>query len=84
MLGGLRSAFLSVDDVDAAKAWYTELLGDGPYFDEPLYVGFDCDLGWPQSGLDDPETDWLATSEYFDNAWTHVMSLFADYATEAS
>jgi uncharacterized protein YndB with AHSA1/START domain/predicted enzyme related to lactoylglutathione lyase len=41
-------------------------------------------LGWPQSGLDDLESDWLATFEYFDNAWTYVMSLFVDYAAELS
>ena len=29
-----------VDDIDAAKEWYTSLLGFGPYFDEPFYVGF--------------------------------------------
>lgn len=30
-----------VDDLDAAKAWWTDLLGFGPYFDEPFYVGFE-------------------------------------------
>lgn len=27
-------------DLAKAKAWYTELLGKPPYFDEPFYVGF--------------------------------------------
>lgn len=32
--------------------------------------------GWPESGLADPTTDWLATIEYFENAWRYVMELF--------
>ena len=37
---GLRTATYAVADLQRAKAWYTELLGFGPYFDEPFYVGF--------------------------------------------
>jgi predicted enzyme related to lactoylglutathione lyase len=37
---GLRSAFYATPDVAKAKAWYTEAIGYGPYFDEPFYVGF--------------------------------------------
>jgi predicted enzyme related to lactoylglutathione lyase len=37
---GLRSAFYSTPDLARAKAWYTEAIGHGPYFDEPFYVGF--------------------------------------------
>lgn len=40
MLEGLRSQIYQVADLAAAKAWYTELLGTPPYFDEPFYVGF--------------------------------------------
>ena len=40
MILGLRSAIYPVADLDAAKRWYTELLGQPPYFDEPFYVGF--------------------------------------------
>ena len=40
MLLGLRSAFCYVDDIDAAKLWYTKVLGFPPYFDQPFYVGF--------------------------------------------
>ncbi len=40
MLQGLRSQIHQVSDLDAAKAWYTALLGRPPYFDEPFYVGF--------------------------------------------
>jgi predicted enzyme related to lactoylglutathione lyase len=41
MLHGLRTAIYHVGDLEAAKGWYAEMLGFGPYFDEPFYVGFD-------------------------------------------
>lgn len=37
---GLRTAGYSAADLAAAKAWYTDVLGQPPYFDEPFYVGF--------------------------------------------
>jgi catechol 2,3-dioxygenase-like lactoylglutathione lyase family enzyme len=39
-LQGLRTVIHPVADLDAAKQWWTDLLGFGPYFDEPFYVGF--------------------------------------------
>jgi len=41
MFLGLRSHILDTPDLEATKAWYTEVVGHGPYFDEPFYVGFD-------------------------------------------
>lgn len=41
MFLGLRSHILDADDLAATKAWYAEVLGREPYFDEPFYVGFD-------------------------------------------
>lgn len=38
---GLRTAIYSVPDLDRAKIWYSELLSEAPYFDQPYYVGFD-------------------------------------------
>jgi catechol 2,3-dioxygenase-like lactoylglutathione lyase family enzyme len=38
---GLRTAAYPVADLAAAAAWYAEVLGFPPYFDEPFYVGFD-------------------------------------------
>ena len=38
---GLRSALYPVADLAAAKAWYAQLLGAEPYFDQPFYVGFE-------------------------------------------
>lgn len=40
-LQGLRTVIHPVDDLAAAKAWWTALLGFGPYFDQPFYVGFE-------------------------------------------
>ena len=37
---GLRTAKYTARDLAAAKAWYTEVLGVPPYFDEPFYAGF--------------------------------------------
>ena len=38
---GLRTVIHPVADLVGAKAWFTDLLGFGPYFDEPFYVGFE-------------------------------------------
>lgn len=41
MLLGLRTALYPAPDLARAKAWYSEVLGQAPYFDQPFYVGFD-------------------------------------------
>lgn len=41
MLLGLRTAKYAAKDLDGAKQWYTKVLGFGPYFDQPFYVGFE-------------------------------------------
>ena len=53
MLQGLRSQIYQVADLEAAKAWYTALLGKPPYFDEPFYVGFS--VGGYELGLQPSE-----------------------------
>ncbi|MFF0394138.1 VOC family protein [Kitasatospora sp. NPDC004615] len=40
MFLGLRTVIYPAPDLAAAKAWWTSVLGVGPYFDEPFYVGF--------------------------------------------
>ncbi len=40
MLKGLRTACYPAPDLAAAKAWYSRVLGQEPYFEEPFYVGF--------------------------------------------
>ncbi len=54
MLEGLRSQIYQVADLEAAKAWYTALLGKPPYFDEPFYVGFN--VGGYELGLQPTST----------------------------
>ena len=41
MLLGLRTVVYPAPDLALAKAWYAELLGVAPYFDQPFYVGFE-------------------------------------------
>lgn len=40
MILGLRTTIYPTPDLAAGKAWYSELLGQAPYFDEAFYVGF--------------------------------------------
>jgi predicted enzyme related to lactoylglutathione lyase len=40
MFLGLRTAIYPAPDLQQAKKWYSELLGQSPYFDQPFYVGF--------------------------------------------
>lgn len=50
MFLGLRTVIYPAPDLDAAKAWYTRVLGAGPSFDQPFYVGFE--VGGYELGLD--------------------------------
>ncbi|PKL76246.1 MAG: glyoxalase/bleomycin resistance/extradiol dioxygenase family protein [Candidatus Melainabacteria bacterium HGW-Melainabacteria-1] len=49
MFLGLRTLTYHVPDLEAAKTWYREVLGFGPYFDQPFYVGFE--VGGYELGL---------------------------------
>ena len=40
MLLGLRTVIYRAPDLARSKAWYSEVFGIAPYFDEPFYVGF--------------------------------------------
>lgn len=55
MFQGLRTTIYVVDDLDRAKAWYSEALQASPYFDEPYYVGFN--VGGFELGLLPSEDD---------------------------
>lgn len=46
---GLRTVVYPAPDLAAARAWFTEVLGAAPYFDEPFYVGYD--VGGYELGL---------------------------------
>jgi predicted enzyme related to lactoylglutathione lyase len=54
MLLGLRTVVYKAPDLAGAKAWYSDVFGITPYFDEPFYVGFN--IGGYELGLD-PDTD---------------------------
>jgi predicted enzyme related to lactoylglutathione lyase len=54
MLLGLRTTIYPAPDLAAAKAWFTQVLGVEPYFDQPFYVGFN--VGGYELGLD-PDAD---------------------------
>jgi len=49
MFLGLRTTIYQVDDVVKARSWYSSILGFGPYFDQPFYVGFN--VGGYELGL---------------------------------
>ena len=60
---GLRTATYDVVDLQRAKAWYSEVLGIPPYFDEPFYVGFEVggyelSLSPSMDPADGPLTYW--------------------------
>ena len=40
MLRGLSTISFFAEDLDAAKRWYSQLLGVEPYFDRPGYIEF--------------------------------------------
>jgi predicted enzyme related to lactoylglutathione lyase len=54
MFQGLRTAIYHVPDLAQAKAWYSQVLGIEPYFDQPFYVGFE--VGGYELGLHPPES----------------------------
>lgn len=40
MILGLRTVIYPVPDLAKGRDWYSQILGQNPYFDEPYYVGF--------------------------------------------
>ena len=57
MFLGLRTVIYPAAELGASKAWFTQLLGAEPYFDQPFYVGYN--VGGYELGLDpnaDPAT----------------------------
>jgi predicted enzyme related to lactoylglutathione lyase len=64
MLLGLRTVIYPAPDLARAKHWYSELLGQPPYFDEVFYVGFSVggfELGLlpdAQPGTAGPQALW--------------------------
>lgn len=54
MFLGLRTAAYHVSDIERGKAWYAQVLGKDPYFDQPFYVGFN--VGGYELGLQPADT----------------------------
>ncbi len=84
---GLRTVGYKVGDLAAAKAWYSQILGIEPYFDEPFYVGFNVagyELGlqpyegegeMPVSAAENALTYWGV--EKVDEAFQNLLALGA-------
>ena len=81
MLLGLRTAIYPAPDLARAKAWYRDLLGVAPYFDQPFYVGFAVggfELGLlpdGQPGSAGPQPLWGVSNA--DSAWQRLLALGA-------
>lgn len=81
MILGLRTAIYPAPDLAAAKAWYAQLLGVQPYFDQPFYVGFE--VGGFELGLlpgatpstDGPQPLWGVADIHA--AWDRLLALGA-------
>ena len=64
MILGMRTVIYPVADLDSAKRWYSTMLEQPPYFDEPFYVGFTVggfELGLlpnAQPGITGPQPLW--------------------------
>jgi predicted enzyme related to lactoylglutathione lyase len=61
MFLGLRTAIYQVADIEAAKSWYSSILGFEPYFDQPFYVGFN--VGGYELGLQPSEKSTTEKTE---------------------
>jgi len=84
MLLGLRTVVYYVDDLSKARDWYSSVLGFGPYFDEPFYVGFNVggfELGLhPREGEAPSGSDGSTAYWGVDNAesaWQRLLGLGA-------
>jgi hypothetical protein len=81
-LHGLRTLIDPVADLDAAKAWWTDFVGCGPYFDEPFCVGFEVagyELGLLPS---DDTSDGALTYWGVDDVATAMAAAIAAGATQ--
>jgi len=79
MFLGLRTAIYHANDIDAAKAWYSSVLGFAPYFDQPFYVGFNVggyELGLqPNEGEASQKSDGVVAYWGVDDAAAAVKQL---------
>lgn len=82
MFQRIRTIVYSAQHLAAAKAFYTQALGQEPYFEEPYYVGFDVngyelglDPNAPAAGQAGPITYWRVTD--VDAAHARLVALGA-------
>ena len=80
-LHGLRTVIYPAPDLAAAKQWWTAVLGQEPYFDEPFYVGFE--VGGYELGLlpDGDVADGALTYWGVDDCAAAVAAAIAGGAT---
>ncbi len=85
MFLGLRTAAYHVSDIEKAKDWYSSILGFGPYFDEPFYVGFNVggyELGLqPGEGEPSLKTEGVVAYWGVENAEAALKRLLEQGAT---
>ena len=81
MILGLRTAIYPAPDLAAAKDWYSKVLGQAPYFDEPFYIGFSVggfELGLlpgAQPGTIGPQPLWGVAN--IESAYARLLELGA-------
>ena len=81
MILGLRTAIYPAPDLAAAKDWYSKVLGQLPYFDQPFYVGFSVggfELGLlsdAQPGTAGPQPLWGVAN--IESAYARLLELGA-------
>jgi predicted enzyme related to lactoylglutathione lyase len=80
-LQGLRTVIYPARDLAGAKAWWTALLGQEPYFDQPFYVGFE--VGGYELGLlpDADDADGALTYWGVEDCAAAVVTALAAGAT---
>jgi predicted enzyme related to lactoylglutathione lyase len=78
---GLRTVIYPAPDLVAAKAWWSALLGQEPYFDQPFYVGYE--VGGYELGLlpDADPAEGALTYWGVDDAYAAVEAAIAAGAT---
>ena len=81
MFLGLRTVIYPAPDLAAAKDWYSKVLDQAPYFDEPFYVGFSVggfELGLlpsAQPGTVGPQPFWGVAN--IESAYARLLELGA-------
>ncbi|MFM9905336.1 MAG: VOC family protein [Pyrinomonadaceae bacterium] len=83
MLQGLRTAVYKVTNLEKAKAWYSDILGIEPYFDEPFYVGYK--VGGYELGLD-PDMERVTTGNSVGIYWgvADASASFAEFIAKGA